>query len=197
MVEPNEAVFAGDGLFHTWEDENGIENPLHEAEDGIDEAIVEAAAEQMENGVNEPMIDATNEEMENGVDQRLIDANNEEMVNYFDEPMIDSNDVGEVQCDANGDIDPLALKMERVDVFNVEDVTDEIGQMDQFHVVNVDDDVIMFYENEKAFIPKHDGLQIKQYDQFSGNLPFSIDVRTRMHMKSCCLIGLVVFIYHI
>lgn len=73
--------------------------------------------------------------------------------------------------------DPLQIvKMENNEVFNQDVATVQLDELNNFHVVEIDDDIEMFYEKETDFTPKLNIVQVKGNDIFSGNMPFYIEV---------------------
>lgn len=63
-----------------------------------------------------------------------------------------------------------------MEIFNKEVEKVQLGHLDNFHTIEIDDDLQMFYEQEASFTPMLSIIQIKENDKLSGNLPFFIDV---------------------
>lgn len=112
------------------------------------------------------------------------DEPNSETIEPRDEPLEDGFFGDEEPMDildavsVNAEPDPLQVKVESIEIFNMNVAEEVIIDNMGFNVVKVDDDLEMFFDSDASFKPKVHTHQVKPNDEFSGNIPFSIDVST-------------------
>lgn len=83
----------------------------------------------------------------------------------------DIENFGKDALPVDGSNDPLELKLEVLNA-SIEGDGDTVEKLVACNFEIIDEDVAIYYDDEKAFIPKGNRYEVKRNDIFSGNIPF-------------------------
>lgn len=151
------------------------------------ESNVEQFGEQNVNGTVElvEVPASLNERNEEFVEQSFDNDNdpegeNNDLLTQFEnyEPLMEIAQVAdENESDTDNCMDPLDIKIDAINLVNQDISNEEIDTLGNFHRETFDDDLEIYFESAESFKPMKSSLQLKKNDQFSGALPYFIDVR--------------------